>query len=214
MGFLQLETGRLPRRPIGEPEGSFKPKSVSAGRAGERIAGDFEFSFTGSKGDLEFHQLTYPTPTGYQSHQNFVCQKCLASSHLPESKYTDTSPNAGWTLTMISTQNFLGNLIYRSPLTKLPGWHIWFILHDLLHNLHLGPGKDHVASGVLVLAFSGWFSGSNLDPRPTCSYVFSSFKDVQLSKKYRLSRICNFQGMSTFRDCQFSKNFKFHTKSI
>lgn len=59
-GFLQLETGDLPVRPIGSStEKSFKPRSIFAHMAGQRIASDYDFAFTGSKGDLEWHQMTY-----------------------------------------------------------------------------------------------------------------------------------------------------------
>ena len=161
-GFRQLETGFLPKTPLENPTGAFKPRSVFAKRAGERICEDFDFSFAGSKGDLEYHQACFPSPQGFRTWRNFCCMRCMASSHLPETWYTDTSPNAGWKRTQLNTQDFLSNMTYRSPLTTLSGWHIMFILWDVMHNLYLGPGKDHIGSGVLLLAASGWFDGTNL----------------------------------------------------
>ena len=58
-GFAQLETGIMPLKPLVGETNAFKNKTLEHDRRGEHIAGGYLFAFTGSKGDLEFHHMTY-----------------------------------------------------------------------------------------------------------------------------------------------------------
>ena len=177
-----METGYLPRAPL--TGGSFKATHPFAKRAGEPIAGPYSFAFCGSKGDLEFHQMSYPTLHSYLTHMNFVCNKCWASAHIAGTYYTDISDNAGWKRTTMSTDEWLRNLSYRSPLTTLTGWHLSLQLWDLLHNLHQGTGKDHVGAGVVLLCTMKWFKGHDMDERfataTECCSTFWKSRGVDL----------------------------------
>jgi len=164
LGLNQMETGVMPVAPIAKsPRADFAKGSLNDKWRGQRVAGGYEFRFVGSKGDLEFHQMAYPSPHGYHTHANYVCNKCWASAIVPGLEYTNTKPDALHKRTMMSTADYLSNLEYHSPLTKLPGWGIVFLLWDLMHNLHCGAGKDQVASGVVLLCSVGWFGGTTIE---------------------------------------------------
>ncbi len=157
-----LECGVHPTESLVKGQ-AIKERTLAWDRRGQRIAGPYMFGFMGTKGDLEFFQMVYPSPHSYQTHLNFLCNKCFAHARIQALFWTDTSEQAGHKLTILSTDDYLTNLSYRSPLTFLPGWCLFFILWDIMHNLFLGTGKDHVASGVLLLCEIGWFPGAGLD---------------------------------------------------
>ena len=77
----------------------------------------------------------YPSPHGYQTCMNFVCNKCCAASHIHGLRYTDVSPNAGHRMSCLTTTGYLASLIYRSPLLSIRGWDINLLLWDVMCSL-------------------------------------------------------------------------------
>lgn len=90
-----------------------------------------------------------------------MCDRCLASQgkNTPVAMhYKNFSNQKAWDLTFIDCNGYLH--LDRSNLTpwlEVPGFTMWTMSWDLLHNLWLGTARDLVASGIKTLVMQGCY---------------------------------------------------------
>ena len=70
---------------------------------------------------------------------------------VPRFNFADASDTAGWKCTCISHEAYIASTILVSPWIKVPGWRLETAWGDLVHDIHLGIGRDAVASGLVYL---------------------------------------------------------------
>lgn len=96
-----------------------------------------------------------------------MCDRCLACQGKgapKEMHYKNFSSTKAWDLTTIYHEGYLeldkSNL---TPWLCLPGFTVWSMSWDLLHNVFLGTGRDLVASGIRALVMQGCYDSLGLD---------------------------------------------------
>ena len=82
---------------------------------GQRICGPWFLDFAGLIGDLEFKRdILALIGTGRYYACDFVCVDCFAHKKLPDLAFDDFRPDAHWTLTTVSHEDYLNNTPVRS----------------------------------------------------------------------------------------------------
>ena len=84
------------------------------------------------------------------SNCKFLCERCMAQRPTPQSDpnmvYHDFRPDAPHLMTQISHSTYLQTEPVVSPWVDMPGWSLKTCMHDLLHTVYLGFGRDPVGS--------------------------------------------------------------------
>ena len=123
----------------------------------------------------------------------FICEKCLAvnpTRWAPANlTYGDLSDTACWTRTQLDNKSYyeVPNTT-PSPWTAVRGFDINTVFEDLLHNVHLGIGRDLVGSVLIELAvsFQASFGLDTLDE--ALRMIYADFVTWSKARGLRSSR--------------------------
>ena len=132
--------------PSGEPwpAGSFR-----AHRAGQPLAQGWRAAFAGWKGDFKARHEVHRLRRFYSS--NFICERCAASKHLPETLYGSFHADAGWRQTTTSHEDYLATTPehLRTSWLAVTGFTFTRCIDDAMHIIHLGVARDAAASVMI-----------------------------------------------------------------
>jgi hypothetical protein len=90
-----------------------------------------------------------------------ICHKCLASKGDPFSYKELKWQDASWLQTVGTAMPWPG----QPNITRIPGFSVETDRWDLLHNYHLGFGRDAAGSALVILLQDGVWPGANWDLR-------------------------------------------------
>ena len=121
-------------------------------KSGEPIAGDYRFLFSETRGDMPWQIQTFHW-VGF-SHAVQCCHLCRASKSIHRLSYTDTRRQARHRQTLYTHAQYMmwTREDTRSPLCRVPGWHLWRCWADAQHCLDLGILQHSNGSCLFVLA--------------------------------------------------------------
>ena len=135
--FTAAASGRYPARDHAGKE--FEPGSERATLAGKQLVDGYLFVYSETRGDLPYQIATFGWP-GF-AHSVRCCHLCHASKTIPNLWYTDVRREAPHKQTQISHREYMDVLTTadsRSPLCKIPGWHLRRVWQDAMHTLDSG----------------------------------------------------------------------------
>lgn len=85
----------------------------------------------------------------------FLCERCMSQRPTKKSDpnmwYLDFRPGLPRYLTQISHSTYMNTEPVVSPWSEMPGWHLHTCMHDLMHTVYLGFGRD--LAGSLIAEF-------------------------------------------------------------
>lgn len=139
------------------PSKDHKGRALSgrrARRAGNEIANGWRATFFGWQGDMKERVKMHRFTRNWQS--NFMCERCLATKHLPETTPYDFGSGAAWRKTEVSHRTYVALTPepQLSPWIAVRGWRLDRCSDDLLHTVWLGVGKDLGGQMLFELAMS------------------------------------------------------------
>ena len=120
-----------------------------SGRAGTPLADGWRAAYYGHRADLQcFAAMFY-----YKNYNmNECCCFCNADKTDPDLDPSNLLPDAPWIDTCITHDEYMRDARKLSPLTSIPGWHLWSNFWDCMHGVHLGPG----VSMWQLIAYRNW----------------------------------------------------------
>lgn len=93
----------------------------------------------------------------------YVCDQCLAQRATAradkEMLYTDFRPDRPRHFSRIDDATYRNTCITLSPYSCIPGWHLWSVVHDIMHVVFLGTAQDLLPSLLYDWLEAGMLGG-------------------------------------------------------
>jgi len=156
-----LENGLFPEVDYyGNP---FPPGSWRAAQAGKPLAGGFHASYVATGHDGKARYQTHRFCNYFSC--NFICESCPGSSHLRHMSWTDWRRSGAWRKYILTHSGYTESTDASniSPWCAFRGFTLSRALHDLMHVVHLGIAKDHIAQMLHDLCVFGFEGGGSLN---------------------------------------------------
>ena len=150
------------------------PGSWREAHAGQALAGPFGACFASVSHDEKARKDTHCFKQWYSC--NRICESCSASQNIASHSHGNNRGDAPWRADLVSDEAYLRDTPADdlSPWISMPGYQLSRALHDLMHGVHLGTGKDFCAQLIFDLCKHGYVPGDSLQAK--LSAVWREFR--------------------------------------